>query len=313
MRSRFAIRTTALALLVAFAVASAGVCVASEEVIWETGYLRVHFDWNGYWDRTAWWAYGMWVVNIYDWAYLFAWYGLAWDNLTSISGPPPTQKVDLYLCNDPSDSFAIRPDEEYLKIWVNLAGRGDLILDSPYNENLWVEQVCSLGGLLSFGLSLNMFSTYTGLGLHGYELPKEIWYLRGSLAEYTHYVLWPWSYEQYGQWYSSYSHQDIETNYKYYVQNDGGLLSLLGAASVVWQAVPGGTNAYYMQFALADFLAHLDSQGVQNNGYLLNGFKAGHTLSESFYGKWGLTLDPNANDPTNTSDYYYWFYHYWWG
>jgi hypothetical protein len=274
--------------------------------------MTIHFEWNGTWDKVAYWAYGMWVFNVYDWSYLFAWYGLGWDKLSPLN-TPPTNKLDVYLYNNPKDlgSGYFGPTQ----IYVNLAYFP--VLDLTTHK--WANDVLSWGNVLAHEASHVIY--YANGGSQATN------WLTESLAYYIGDSLWPWGKGDYdkGGWAPLYSASDIKTNYKDAVNafGSGGLLTWSDCGKIYLNYSIGiGTDAqfdntqwtfeacgYYL-WKMTDTSGK--SQGVYNIAYFMQGMKSGKSISDAFYGVWGKTLSINTNDITDKTDYYYYFYQYWW-
>jgi len=288
--------------------------VPASEVIWDSSYMRVHFEWLGYWDKVAYWAYGMWVFDVYDWAYLYGWYGLGWNALTSIYGSPPTGKIDMYFYNDPNDPASGWGGN--MQIRINLAHMADLDTSSSY----WVQQVLREGAVLAHEASHNIFFAWTNnSNLGDFNFATE------SMAYYISSCLWPWynlsGAWNTGTWTPQYTESTIGSNYRSWVNTSGsgGLLTCYDAGYEYWNTLYYGWeldakyhNSWWMLNAAGVFLAKLDSDGILNNGYLLNYIKAGYSVSNAFSAIWGVTWNLNANSTTNNGDWYYYFYNYWW-
>jgi len=135
------------------------------EIIWETDFAFIHFDWNGTWDNVAWWAYAMWYLDIPDWAYLFAVYGMGWDHIwgPALWGPDgawgPEDKIDVYVAatGDPSKSSYTRAEwsdpwevSGSVTWWVNPNDQLDLVGGG------WVNQVCTAGRGVAWATTVDM-------------------------------------------------------------------------------------------------------------------------------------------------------------
>jgi len=271
--------------------------------------MNVHFDWYGYWDKTAYWAYGMWVFNIYDWAYLFGWYGLGWDALSPLN-TPPSGKLEFYFYDDPND--AADGWSLGLTIKFNLAHMDDLDISS----DAWVTQVLQQGSILAHESSHSILwavESTTDFSDNGW--------LTESIAYFTGDSLWPWYNYNGSEWTAQYNYDDIRTNYHICVNapGSGGFLTWSQAGNIyLTQIQTGGPqfdNAWWTFHACGYYLV-----GWLNFGHawmmadFLFNIQAGDSISDAFYNVTGWTLSLTTNDYSinNLWDFYYTFYNYWW-
>lgn len=181
---------TALVLLVGMLIGGMGLGqAAAEQLTWESDFAFIYFDWNGTWDKTAYWAYGLWCLDVPDWAYLFAVYGMGW---TDIWGPRlwgddgtwgAEDKFDIYLVNAGSSrgtSFGA-----WHTINVNVDALESLDLSGG-----WIDQVCSLGRSLAYRCTTGLVDDL------GISESGSVWLssavLGVSLGLHVRSVLWPW-------------------------------------------------------------------------------------------------------------------------
>jgi len=93
---------------------------------WELNSVVVKWDWDGVWDNYDNWVYAMGAVfDMYDWAYLFAWYALGWNYLSTLSWSslPSHNKVELYFYNSNDGNLGYHSSG---KVYINTYGRTTL-------------------------------------------------------------------------------------------------------------------------------------------------------------------------------------------
>jgi len=151
----------------------------SVDVTWETDFAFIHFEWNGAMDNVAWWSYGLWYLDVPDWAYLFAVYGIGWDH---IWGPAlwgtdgvwgAEDKINIYVQRTAGSTHTQALSGQ---IWYFINDADQLEL--AYGG--WVNQVCTAGRGLTFGATLYLAGQF-GCA----HIPWEI-------AFHVAAVLWPW-------------------------------------------------------------------------------------------------------------------------
>jgi hypothetical protein len=324
-------RKTLVIALVAMLVCStiSVVCAAPEgkdikwNTLWTTGYMNVHFWYDGDgkpWNNETLWAYGLYVFNIYDWSYLFGWYGLGWDKLSPLI-KSPSGKIDLYFYNDPSGTSPAGTTLGKLEIVCNLSAMG--VLDTKTNK--WATQVLNYGNALSHESSHNIFQNSVGKMYVG----DQAW-LTESLASYTSSCLWAWGKGDWdtGGWGPKYSKAEVRYNYQNFVKDpaSGGLLTWYDCGYTYQHhsnILAYDQNVIWTFIAAGYFLSDLGARDwgsitppvpveVKNLGNILMGLRNGLSLSDTFQLFVGRTLSVTTNDITNTGDFYYWFYQYWW-
>jgi len=164
-------------------------------VVWETDYAFIHFDWHGTWDQSidyaAWWAYALWYLDVPDWAYLFAVYGMGWDH---IWGPGlwgedgvwgAEDKINVYIM------YGLGDHVDYVggnNIWLGAELPLDLVSGG------WVQQVCTAGRGLAFGATTALALRYMWpeWDWTGTSFPNGITFLFAAISYQVAEVLWPW-------------------------------------------------------------------------------------------------------------------------
>jgi len=136
--------------------------VQAETLIWDTDFCRLQFEWTGSWDNVAYWAYGLYVLDVPDWAYLFGIYGMGWDHVWG-SGFWGTDGV-------------WGPDD---KLTINVVSSGlshgpgyGLYFDGPINLDVsqfgtldlagggWVNTICTAGRTVAFYATMALYDKY---------------------------------------------------------------------------------------------------------------------------------------------------------
>lgn len=201
---------------------------SATEVIWQTDFAFIHFDWHDEWDKEVWWAYAMWYLDIPDWAYLFAVYGLGWDHIWGplLWGSNGTwgseDKIHLYFYTSDDGLGGSYPTGTglYLNLYylpeLDLVGGG------------WVNPVCTAGRRVAYETTRDLVYTVA--------VPD---YLEYPIALHVAYQLWPWGdnhwtlglvqdgfrtqfpkapLDTYLSWYQSYVLYD---NYTWYANHNG--------------------------------------------------------------------------------------------
>jgi len=198
-----------------------------EEVIWETDFAFIHFDWSGTWDKEDYYAYGFYLLDIPDWAYLFSVYGMGWDHTW---GPVLWGTDGVW---DNSDKVHINLyygyDDGLLSYHIH---EGNVYLNAYYFAELdlvnggWVDQLCTTGRLVAKEIAHEVYYKITGPS----SMYNEVEY---SLAQYVAYVLWPWGQNQV-------SLESVAVLYRYYHgQGTYTTWHLAERNYWVWNGVPG--------------------------------------------------------------------------
>lgn len=312
----------ALALLAAVGAAFVGTSVAAE-VVWETDYAFLHFDWNGTWDKTAWWAYALWYLDIPDWGFLYGLYGTGWDqmwNSGALCGPggwSSADKLHMYLYQA-DDGLDWHIDVFNSKYYLNLFYEQDIKLTGD-----WVTQTCTFGRLSAQMSTLVIYDRYL-------QHPLDSWsqrFLSDALATHVAGVLWPWG--DLGvtlgdiQWAYQYTMGLVGSPYftwdmaawAYYNTEDETLYwaarATLAGAGYLFEdydylflsaADAGGASSIYRVFSLLTYLRNDPSHS---------------NFSGAFYAAYGHTAEMNATnmwycDP-DSNDFNAWMYYLMWG
>ena len=280
--------------------------------MWSSNYINIHFQYDGNgkaWNNQTLWAYGMWVFNIYDWSYLFGWYGLGWDKLSPLT-KVPTGKIDMYFYNDPSD-WALAWGGN-MEIKCNLNGMG--LLDISTHK--WATQVLQYGNTVSHEASHNIYYSYLG---SKWNIGDNGW-LTEALAYNTGSCLWAWGKGDYdaGGWAPKYSKADVGAAYRARASDAagyGGLLTWSNAGYRYLNNADPGSNSWWTFHAAGYNL--FNGWSTAGNTYgtpalLLQRIVSGTSLSNSWKAMTGFTMSVNNNSKTDNTDYYYYFYQYWW-
>jgi hypothetical protein len=283
---------------------------------WNMGTMNVHFQWNGTWDDTAYWAYGMAVFAIYDWAYQFGWYGLGWDQLTGGNWwTPPTEKFEMYFFNDPKDnreafSGRDKDNSNKLSIWMNVAYMGSLNLKSEFDDG-WVGQVLRQGSTLSHEASHCIMNSYLG----GFPNGDNNW-LTESLAWYTGSMLWPW-YHVTGAWTTNvwapeYDEKYLYSNHsfiKYSFKEMGAKYDSAFDEDVKLGLIASGLILFQHPCDLTGFMEQWN--GGEAVAKLLQNIKAGYFVDQAYFNISGVSLNLDWNYDLSlknkTKDFRYWF------
>jgi len=207
---------------------------SSTELVWEMDYSYIHFDWTGTWDEVAYYAYGFYILDIPDWAYLFALYGIGWDQawgsyLWGTNGVwDSSDKVHLhfYSENDGLAGYAYTSTGHY---YINLYYENDLDLVNGG----WVMQVCTLGSVAAHETTHMLYYKYVG-----YDTGTDHDFLTETLAWYVGDVLWPWNTGRLDL-------GDVRTSYIYYM-NQTGLTYMTWHDAGYYYYSESATNAQLM-------------------------------------------------------------------
>jgi len=154
----------ALVLLVAVFISVSCVGAAwATMTVWETDYSSIQFDWSGTWDKEDYYAYALYLLDIPDWAYLFAVYGLGWDH---IWGPLCWGDNGAWDASDKARVvFYYGYNDGYS--WAYMLG-GKVYLNWYYLPDLdlvnggWVNQVCTWGRQVAREMTLDLFYDIAG-------------------------------------------------------------------------------------------------------------------------------------------------------
>jgi hypothetical protein len=279
-------------------------------VMWQTNYMNVHFWYDGdgkAWNQQTLWAYGMYVLNVYDWSYLFGWYGLGWDKLSNLN-KAPSGKLDMYFYTDTTELALAWGGNNTIR--CNLNGMG--ILDTSSHN--WASQALHYGNTLSHESSHNIFGSYLGK----LDVGDNLW-LTEALAYNTGSCLWAWGKGDWDKWdwKPVYSKDDIAARYKASVKADGGTLLTWSTAGYRYQHGISDNNNTWDTFHVSGYFL-FNGWSTEGNTYgtpalLVQRIKSGNTLSNSWKAMTGYTMSVTNNSTTDKGDFYYYFYHYWWG
>jgi len=187
--------------------------VAAEWITWETDYAFIRFNWSGTWDTSAYWAYGMYVLDIPDWSYLFAVYGMGW---TNIWGPGfwgtdgvwgSEDKITVHISPGYGNTFF--PDTNTIRIDPNFWGSLDLVSGG------WVNTLCTAGRAAAFFATESLVHRYIRYENPSYE-DGLVDFLSEALGYQTANVLWPWGDHTMVQGYDVSTLNGIRAGYQYY-------------------------------------------------------------------------------------------------
>jgi len=283
--------------------AAAGVASA-EQIVWEMDYTRLHFDWNGTWDKTAWWSYAMWYLDLFDWSYLWAWYGLGWDQLSPLN-TPPSGKIDIWFYES---QWGGQSDGQNVYLAINNMQTLDI------STTQWFYQTLSYGSLVTHELSHSIFY-FQANGFHYYD---DHHVTTEALAYYTGNFIYPWYSYYSGSWHCAKTFSSLSASYKSYVASDSNTyLSWMDAGYRYLYETQGTAkwyNAYYTMQAVGYYMYNYS--GSQNTTPISNVVKAlgmGATITSAYLTAFGHGIDVNTANYSNSSDFYYYFYHYYWG
>jgi len=186
--------------------ASAGISWGADQIVWEMDYTRLHFDWNGYWDKTAWWAYTLWFMDLPDWCYLWSWYGLGWSYLSPLD-TPPTAKMEIYITPDDGMHFTY-PDGA---VRVGILSLPDLVLGG----DTWFYQA------LEFGWKLTQYETAGIAVQYGvYQPANDQGFTLDAVSSYVGQFIYPWHHYSGGAWYPKNTAAQVAADYIQGVIND---------------------------------------------------------------------------------------------
>jgi len=208
---KFQGKTSVVMLLV---IVTGVACTASpavaETLVWETDFARIHFNWEGTWDTTAYWAYGLYVLDIPDWAYMFCVYTMGW---TDVWGPAfwgpdgvwgPEDKIDIHL--QPGWSFP------------KVGGTG-FVFDPSYFGSLdlegggWVNTMCTGGRTMAFYMMYHiMYQRYVANTVWVYDSE----FLQKTLSYLVANVLWPWGDHVMVEGYDASTLTGIQAGYQHF-------------------------------------------------------------------------------------------------
>lgn len=316
----------------------------AETVYWETDYMLIRFEWNGTWDNAAYWAYGMYLLDIPDWAYLFAVYGMGWDHIwgsafwgsngtwgsedkLEVSFVVPWGGNTLYEYYDGyMERMALNLDPSLLPS-LDLVGGG------------WVNTMCTVGRGIAYWTTSKMSMDYfiAGASVAGADIA-----LSCSLALHVANVLWPWGdhvlangydvsvlsgiqagYQNYHPFYGTENWPSFDdwnflmpfylTNYPPTVENDDKMFSALGIGYLLTDydhlilGAPdaGGASGNYRN---AIWLTWLKNHDNDCDGAMMAAYA--HGLDLSWPHSWVVQVDPKYNRMEAWLFYVMWGYWY---
>lgn len=273
------------------------------EVVWEMDYTRLHFDWYGTWDEVAWWAYALWYLDLPDWCYLWAWYGLGWDQLSPRT-TPPTGKINVWLVWTPFQS-----EFNETNVWFSIHTPLTLTSDQ------WFYQTLEAGQRLTYELCRSIYVDEAWVWtIYACRFTGE------ALATYTRDFIYPWYSYSGGQWHCAMDFATLSSYYKSAVAGNGNAilswteagygLSELGYAHWDYYLY---TNSYYTIEAAGYYMYNYT--GHQDVGYIAT---LVHQLTQTsfedaYFQAFGRTLNAFEARISDPNDFYYYFYHYYWG
>jgi len=296
-RSKLMVIAAIMSLVGVFGICSSAMC--AQEIVWEMDFTRLHFDWNGQWDKTAWWAYAMWYLDLPDWCYLWAWYGLGWGNLSSST---PTGKIDLYF---------------YESQWGGQSSGSKIYLAINNMETLniqtsaWYYQSLQFGSVVTHELAHSIYY-YKANGFH-YNDDRH--FTTEALSYYIGSFIYPWHHYSGGAWHSEMTFNTVYTNYRNAVSTDGYLLSWYYAGEYYLQGAHDArwNNAWWMFNAAGYFMYNYSGQqNTKPISTLVLYLGAGYSMSSAYSQAFGVGIVTTQIKYTDTNDFYYYFYNYYW-
>jgi len=285
-----------LAMLAALGALFFASAACAESITWEMNYTRLHFEWSGTWDKTAWWAYALWYLDMPDWCYLWAWYGLGWDQLSPLT-TPPTGKIDVWLKDSPYCHG--ETDGQNVILPINKMQTLDI------TTSAWFYQTLYEGSDLTYNLCGSIFM-FRANGSH-YSDDHALTYY--ALIRYVGYFIYPW-----GESYMSLS--SLTASYKNAVTNDRGrILSFMEAGySYIYGTGTAFSNGSLTDLAVGYYMYNWSGhQDISCIATLVHALGSGNSISSAYLAAFGHGVDVNTARYTDPNDFYYYFYHFYWG
>jgi len=166
----------------------------AETVTWETDFCFIKFEWNGTWDDVAYWAYGMYLLDIPDWAYLFGVYGMGWEHIWgsgfwgSNGTWGPEDKVVVTIRSDFRGSlYSYSYTEQLGQVILGIQGVSPDLINGG-----WVNTMCTVGREVAFNMTHVLGAAYIGDSPENTENHSTLWLAVDFLAKHVGNVLWPW-------------------------------------------------------------------------------------------------------------------------
>jgi len=162
--------------------------VQAEIITWETDFAFIKFDWNNTWNEVAFWAYGMYLLDIPDWAYLFSVYGMGWNDIWGAGfwGANGTWGAE--------DKLVIQFQEghgtyEYYNntIYFNISPYGALDLVAGG----WVNTLCNAGRAILYYDAKHLIDQFVNYD-NTANGSSPLYPLDSALAFHLADVVWPW-------------------------------------------------------------------------------------------------------------------------
>jgi len=276
----------------------------TESVVWEMDYTRLHFDWNGTWDKTAWWAYALWYLDLIDWSYLWAWYGLGWDQLSPLN-TPPSGKINVYFYNS---QWGGEAGSGYIYVAINK------LPDLELTTSQWFYQTLAAGRVLTHELCHTIFHAHAA----GFHYLDDHHVTTEALAYYTGDFIYPWYSYSGGSWHPYQTFSSLSASYRNAVSGNGNtILSFMDAGyQYLYGSMGSATwnNAYFTIQAVGYYMYNWS--GNENRSYiatLLDHLYWGANIPTAIELTFGHGVNVNVAGYADTSDFYYYFYHYFWG
>jgi len=292
-----------LALAAVLGMAASVVPAAAEKVVWEMQYTRLHFDWYGTWDKTAWWAYSLYYLGVFDWSYRWAWYGLGWDKLSPLN-TAPTGKIDIWFYDS---QWGGQCDGQ--NVWISTRYMDPLDLSG----DKWVYQSWQLGSIITHELNHSIFF----FKANGFHYNEDRHFTTENLAYYTGSFIYPWYKYVDGKWYPELTFSGLAQDYRDAVAKDADTyLSWWTAGdeylkgnfeSLRWK------NAHFTMQAVGYYMYNYT--GSQNTSIITNLVVAlGNlsSISDAYLSAFGHGIDVNRANYRDPADFYYYFYKYYW-
>jgi len=201
----------------------------AETITWETDYCLIKFDWNGTWTDVAYWAYGMYLLDIPDWAYLFGVYGMGWDHIwgSAFWGPDGTWGAE--------DKVVVRFEPSYRYSYIDndgqiIVGIGGIPLDLVNGG--WVNTMCTVGREVAYYTTTILVDKY--FDAPGYERYPA--YLGYMIGEHVASVLWPWGDHKLLWGYDFSTFESMRQGYQYYHTDSTGTYPIIHHLVFQWIA-----------------------------------------------------------------------------